>query len=190
MIDLTPAAERMQALLESVSDTQFVLGTPCPDARVGDLIDHVGTFASRFTSVARKADRGGPPPRPSAANLEPEWRDRIVGDLRTLAEAWREPAAWDGMTVVGGLEVPCEVAGLVALDELVVHGWDISIATGLEYEPSAADIHAARSFVESFDAPRDGKLFGPIVSVPTDASPLHQLLGLTGRDPSWTPTSD
>ena len=43
------------------------------------------------------------------------------------------------------------------------------------------------SFVTSFDAPRDGTLFGPIVPVATDASPLDRLLGLTGRDPAWQP---
>jgi uncharacterized protein (TIGR03086 family) len=154
---------------------------------VGDLLDHVSTFATRFTAVARKEDRGGAPPRPSAANLGEGWKDRITRDLRTCAEAWREPAAWEGMTVVGGMELPAAAAGLVVLDELVVHGWDIAVATGQRFEPSVADIEAASKFVESFDAPRDGNLFGPVVPVPDSAAPLDRLLGLTGRDPGWLP---
>ena len=62
--------------------------------------------------------------------------------------------------------MPAEVVGLVALDELVVHGWDIAVATGQPYEPPAHEIEAAMAFVTSFDAPRDGRLFGPIVPIP------------------------
>jgi uncharacterized protein (TIGR03086 family) len=186
MIDISASTDRMVSLLASVSEDQFGLATPCPEARVGDLVDHVGTFATGFTAAAHKEGRGGPT-RPSAANLEAGWRDRITRDLRTCADAWRQSEAWEGMTVVGGIELPAEIAGLVVLDELVVHGWDIAVATGQPYEPSAADIEAASSFVASFDAPRDGNLFGPMVPVPDSAAPLDRLLGLTGRDPSWQP---
>ncbi len=188
MIDISPAIDRMASLLASVSEDQFDQPTPCPEARVGDLIDHVGTFAKAFTAVARKDSGGsGPPPRPSAANLEAAWQDRIARDLETLAGAWRQAAAWEGTTTIGGNEMPAQVAALVVLDELVVHGWDIAVATGQPYEPSVQDIDAASSFVASFDAPRDGNLFGPVVPVPDNAPPLDRLLGLTGRDPGWTP---
>jgi uncharacterized protein (TIGR03086 family) len=83
--------------------------------------------------------------------------------------------------------LPAEVVGLVALDELVVHGWDIAVATGQPYAPTAAEVEAAMSFVTGFEAPRDGSLFGPIVAVPGDASGFDRLLGLTGREPWWRP---
>ena len=187
MIDISDATDRMISLLASVSEEQFGLATPCPQAQLGDLVDHVGTFATRFAAVARKEDRAGGPPPPNAANLEAGWRDRITRDLRACADAWRQPTAWEGMTTVGGMELPCAVAGLVVLDELVVHGWDIAVSTGQPYEPSAPEIEAASSFVASFEAPRDGNLFGPVVPVPDSAAPLDRLLGLTGRDPSWQP---
>ncbi len=186
MIDISDATDRMVNLLASLSEDQFDLPTPCPEARVGDLVDHIGTFATGFIAVAHKEGRGGPS-RPSADNLEAGWRDRIALDLRACANAWRQSEAWEGMTVAGGIELPAEVAGLVVLDELVVHGWDIAVSTGQRYEPSVLDVEAASSFVESFDAPRDGNLFGPVVPVPESAAPLDRLLGLTGRDPSWQP---
>ena len=40
-----------------------------------------------------------------------------------LAAAWRDPAAWEGMTEAGGLRMPADVMGAVALDQLVLHGW-------------------------------------------------------------------
>jgi uncharacterized protein (TIGR03086 family) len=188
MIDLTPSAERMIQLLNTVPDERLDARTPCPDARVGDLIDHVGTLAVAFASKGRTSGPGtGPPPPPDAANLEPGWRPRIARDLVTLCEVWEQPSAWEGTTTAGGLEMPAEVAGLIALDELIVHGWDIAVATGEHYQAADSDIEAAISAVASFEAPRDGRLFGPVVAVPSTAPPLDRLLGLTGRDPRWQP---
>ena len=189
MIDLTPATERMKAVLAAITDGQLDGPTPCPDARVGDLADHVGSLVLGFTAAAHKqtSTQSGPPPKPSAGNLEPGWRDRVGRDLDALADAWSQPSAWDGFTAAGGIDLPGEVAGLVALDELVVHGWDLAVASGQAYDVPGNEVDAALGFVSSFDAPRDGNLFGPIVPVSSSAPPLHQLLGLTGRDPSWRP---
>ena len=109
------------------------------------------------------------------------------GTCSRLGDAWRDPLAWEGSTFAGGFEMPGEVVGLVALDELVVHGWDIAVATGQSYDPPALEIEAAMAFVTSFEAPRDGRLFGPIVPFLDDATALDRLLGLTGRDPFWQP---
>ena len=187
MIDLHPAAQRTISLITSVADEQLGFPTPCPDAGLGDLIDHLGVFAVRFAAAARKESdgRASPPPPPSRANLEHGWRDRISRDLLALADAWRDPQAWDGSTYAGGMEMPAEVAGLVALDELVVHGWDIAVATGQPYDAPAREVEAATAFVTSFEAPRDGRLFGPIVPVADDVKPFERLLALTGRNPLW-----
>jgi uncharacterized protein (TIGR03086 family) len=189
MIDIRPATQRVARLLAGLDHAVLDRPTPCPGSTVGDLVDHIGTFTLAFTGKARHegVGRSGPPPKPDAANLEPGWRDRIARDLEALADAWAEPAAWEGMTTAGGIEMPSEVAGLVVLDELVVHGWDVAVSTGLPYEPSDEDMRAVTAFVAAFDAPRDGKLFGPVVPVPGDAPPIDRLLGLTGRDPRWAP---
>ena len=189
MIDLHPAAQRTIDVVTSVADEQLGWPTPCADSNVGDLIDHLGVFAVRFVAAARKETGGptSPPPPPSGANLEAGWRERIAGDLLTLADAWSDPQAWVGTTHAGGLEMPADVVALVALDELVVHGWDLAVATAHAYTPGNEEIEAATSFVASFDAPRDGRLFGPIVPAADDATPFDRLLALTGRDPAWRP---
>lgn len=186
MIDLRPAAERMADLVEGVGDDR--LAAPTPDGiELGALLDHVGTLARVFGDVARKANAQGSPPPPSAERLEPGWRARIAADLASLAEAWRDPAAWEGTTTAGGVDLPGAVAGLVVLDELVVHGWDVAVSSGQPYDPPAEEVEACRAFVAGFDAPRDGRLFGPVVDVPDDAPALDHLLGLAGRDPGWRP---
>lgn len=37
----------------------------------------------------------------------------------------------------GGVDLPRQVAGLVALDEVVLHGWDVAKATGQPYNVEA-----------------------------------------------------
>ena len=54
-IDLRPAAERTAGLVQHISDDDLTKPTPCPAASVGDLIDHIRTFSTAFTSRFRKA---------------------------------------------------------------------------------------------------------------------------------------
>lgn len=190
MIDLQPAADRVSTLVRGLDDQQLDRATPCGPASVGDLVDHLGMFARNFTKVAAKQldeVSSTPPPAFDAANLEQGWRDRLAVELVELAEAWSVESAWQGSTWVGGLHLPAELAGVIALDELVIHGWDLSVATGQPYEPAPPDVDAAIAFVEGFEAPRDGSLFGPVVVVDANAGTFDRLLGLTGRDPSWRP---
>ena len=193
MIDLEPAAIRVARVLAEVDDDQLGRPTPCGTSSVGDVIDHIGTMATAFTAKARNdiggPATGGPPPPPSAGNLGEGWREQIAARLQTLAAAWAEPSAWEGMTKAGGLDLPGEVAGLVVLDELIIHGWDVAVATGVDYSVPEGEVQAAMAFVSSFDAPRDGSLFGPVVAVPDSALAFDRLLGLTGRDPAWKPSA-
>ncbi len=92
------------------------------------------------------------------------------------------------MTHAGGVDLPAEVAGIVALDEVIVHGWDIAVASGQSFSSEARLVEAALQFVQSTVAQNpDGSpgLFGPPVPVPEDAPVLDRLIGLTGRDPAW-----
>jgi uncharacterized protein (TIGR03086 family) len=128
--DLRPAARRLAALLDGVSDDDLTAPTPCADLPLGGLIRHVGQFASAFTVKALKDPAAPTSPPPEPPPLEPGWADRISGELTALGDAWQAPEAWEGMTRAGGVDMPAPVAARVALDELVVHGWDIAQATG------------------------------------------------------------
>jgi uncharacterized protein (TIGR03086 family) len=81
------------------------------------------------------------------------------------------------------------VAGAVAADELVIHGWDLARATGQEYEPHPAALQASYGFLlaAAEDPTRGGGIFGPVVPVPVDAPLLDRAVGLSGRDPGWKP---
>jgi uncharacterized protein (TIGR03086 family) len=191
--NLEPAARRMGDLVSSVPDDLLDAPTPCPEYTLGDLVEHVGGAASAFTGAAAKdlGDATSQGPSGDSSRLSDDWRNRIPRDLAALADAWRDPDAWTGMTKAGGVDLPGEVAGLVALDELVIHGWDVARATGQPYEVDAASVEAVHGFVAQFSEPgmeeaRAG-LFGPVVEVPENAPLLDRVIGLTGRDPGWSP---
>lgn len=79
---------------------------------------------------------------------------------------------------------------VVALDELVLHGWDLARATGQPFDVEPADAAALLPFLERSASPEGTPgLFGPAVPVPADAPVLDRLVGLAGRDPGWTPPS-
>jgi uncharacterized protein (TIGR03086 family) len=191
--DLTPAARTLADLVAGVPDDALDGPTPCDDTSVGALLDHIDGLSQAFRMAATKEAVGAEPqtPHADAALLDPEWRTSIPARLDALAAAWQDPGAWEGMTVAGPIEMPADIAALVTVDELVVHGWDLARATGQAYEPDPASLEAVHRFVLGFSGPgmddqRQG-LFGPEVAVPEDAPLLDRVLGMTGRSPAWTP---
>ncbi|MCX2963423.1 TIGR03086 family metal-binding protein [Gordonia aquimaris] len=92
----------------------------------------------------------------------------------------------DGMTQAGGVEAPAEVMGTIALSELVLHGWDVARAIGIDYALPEEILQVVFDFHHppGPQSERDG-MFGPVVAVPDDARLIDRLAGLTGRDPFW-----
>jgi uncharacterized protein (TIGR03086 family) len=191
IVDLGPAAEQLAGLVAGAPDAELGDPTPCPAYTLGDLIDHVGGLALAFTAAARKD--GGHYANMQASGdssrLGDGWRVRIPRDLAALAEAWRAPAAWDGMTRIAGDDAPAAIIGLSAADELVVHGWDLARATGQQYQCPPELVQAAHSFLVQFaspDLPAGPEVpFGPSRAVRADAPLLDQVLALAGREPGW-----
>jgi uncharacterized protein (TIGR03086 family) len=185
-VDLQPAARRVARLVEAVPDDALDRPTPSENYSVGDLLDHIGGFALAFRAAAVKNPLEGAPAG-DAANLGDDWRARIPRDLLALAEAWQDPDAWTGMTAAGGVDLPGEVAGAVALDELVIHGWDLAKATGQPADYDGPGLEAVLGMVLQFRGSGVDGLFGAEVAVPDDAPLFDRILGIAGRDPGWQP---
>jgi uncharacterized protein (TIGR03086 family) len=189
--DLSPAAQQLAALVRSTPDELLNAPTPCTTYSVGDLLDHIGGLAKAFRWAATKESLDMPDQNASgdASRLEAGWRDRIATDVVSLAEAWRDPAAWTGVTKAGPVEMPGEIGGLVALDELVVHGWDLAVATGQDFTADDATLEAAKGFLAMFSGPGTEELrgdgFGAELAVAGSASLLEQVLAMAGRDVNW-----
>src|SRR5438874_8118875 len=119
MLDFEPATTELARLVSGISDEQLEVRTPCELYTLGDLVDHVNGLSLGFNFAARKTlpPGGSKPPSGDAGRLDPDWRTRIPAQLKALAEAWRDPAAWEGMTTIGGVDLPGEVAGRFGLNE-------------------------------------------------------------------------
>lgn len=191
ILDLGPQTRELLRLAEGVTDEQLSARTPCPDYAVRHMLGHLVGLSVAFRDAARKDLGATTDTSPNAAgpDIGPGWREELPKILDELAEAWREPAAWTGMTRAGGVDLPGTVAGAVVADELVIHGWDLARATGQQYTPDPAALQASYGFLlaAADNADRGNGAFGPVVPVPADAPLLDRAVGLSGRDPGWRP---
>ncbi|MFD0314204.1 TIGR03086 family metal-binding protein [Streptomyces flavalbus] len=188
-VDLGAQTRIVAALVAGVGDDRLADPTPCPKLAVRNLLGHLLGLAVAFRDAARK-DLGpttDTSPDSVVPDIGPGWREELPRALDELAEAWRDPAALTGETRAGGVTLPGPVALAVAVDELVIHGWDLARATGQPYAPDPAALDVTHDFVRAVAAepePSPG-LFGPAVPVPPDAPLLDRVVGLSGRDPEW-----
>ncbi len=115
----------------------------------------------------------------------------LVNHVMGLSLAFRYAAApeeWEGTSTIAGNVMPNHQVAMVALDELVLHGWDLAVATGQPFELPEGTDPGLFEFIT--DLASDGGipgLFGPRVSVAPDAPRFDHMLAMSGRDPGWQP---
>lgn len=185
-IDLAPAARMMATVVRGVTSEQLGRPTPCGTYTVADLLEHIGGVALAFTEAAEKtvAADSGPPPPGDGARLAADWQQAIPAALDRLTAAWQAPGAFDGMTRAGGFDLPPELAASVAVEELVIHGWDLARATGQTLTTDDTSLAVTQGIVEQFSG--NPPAYGEPLVAPAGASPLERVVALSGRDIAWT----
>ena len=83
----------------------------------------------------------------------------------------------------------CRTQAGFANNELVIHGWDLAVATGQPYDVAAENLEASWELVTSIpeDPEQRAGLFGPRVSIADDAPLLDRTLAYAGRNPHGRP---
>jgi uncharacterized protein (TIGR03086 family) len=180
--DLGPASREVARVAAQVTDADLDRPTPCGEWSVRDLLGHLLAFTGHFVGVARHepGQAGGPP-----AELPADWRADLDARLADLAAVWAQPSAWEGEGSAGGLTMPRAQLGIVAVEELVLHGWDLARAVGAEFAVRDEDLAVVAEFVGNFEhAPQEQRtgLYGPVVHAETTTD-LDRVLALAGRDP-------
>jgi uncharacterized protein (TIGR03086 family) len=184
---MTRAAATTAKVVSAIEPSQLTAPTPCTEYDVRTLINHLLFWGPSLEAAARKEPRMPPAAAETDIDLTTgDWSSNLTNQLQRTADAWTDPAAWDGMTPLGGQDSPAPLIGGMVLVEFVVHGWDLARATAqhpaydndiLAYIHNETLTHAAFG--------REMGLYGPEIPVPQDAPLLNRTLGLTGRDPRW-----
>ncbi|MBM2623560.1 TIGR03086 family protein [Actinoplanes sp. LDG1-06] len=189
-LDFDPPVRVLRALLLGVDNGELSNPTPCPEWTVATLLDHLMGLSVAFTQAAHKrvdVPETQTAPAPSAQHLSRHWRSRLPVLLEDLANAWKDPAAWTGTSQAGGVTMPAAALGHVAMNELIMHSWDLARATGQEYFADPRTLEILIEFLA--EGPEEGTpgLFGPRASLGDEATLLDEALALAGRDASWRP---
>lgn len=176
------AADGFAVRLALVADADWVLGTPCTEWSVRDLVAHVldeqlwipplvgeetiADVGDRFAGDQLGTDASGAWARAQVAvlaALAPEGaEDRTVG--LSFGEASAAEYVWQ-----------------VAVDTLI-HTWDLARAIGADEELPCDDVRRALDeLAPMLEAWRAAGVFGPVVEVGPEADDQTRLLAVVGR---------
>ena len=167
-------------LVDGIRPEQLIDPTPCDDFTVHDVIDHMIVLGSGFAHLFR----GEAVPEITA----PPVLDRVPADefraaMDDLVDAVQTDGAMDRVldTPIGRMP-GATFAAVVAFDGLV-HGWDLSVATGRPYGPAPEVVDAVAGFarVALGDELREAGLFGLPMQAPEEATVLESLAAFSGR---------
>ena len=185
-ITLQQTCASTERVVEGVAEDQLDLATPCTEWDVRALLNHLlGTFA---LGAALLSDT---PPAVDVAPGEVPATD-LVGDdplqaYRQAVERLLAAAGGDALqrahsTPLG--EMPGAVLGGMTALDILVHGWDLAVATGQDATLDDALAEPALGFArETITDDSRASRIGPEVPVPADASATDRLVAYLGRRP-------
>ncbi len=169
-----------QSLLEGLTADQLGRPTPCGELDVRALAGHLTAHCLQVTALAETGTVGGVP------NTVAEHDAATYGEARA-----RSISAWSSEPLDGTVTAPWGTAsGAEALatyvNEALVHGWDIAVATGQSAEipdgaVAAAALDTARVAIPAELRTVPGFPFGPVVEPRDAAGPTERLANWNGR---------
>jgi uncharacterized protein (TIGR03086 family) len=188
MSHLSTAAESMAEVVRGITPEQLANPTPCTEYDVRTLVNHLLFWGPSLEAAGRKEIV--PPPAAAESDVDltaGDWGTALTTQLDRTSATWSAPAAWEGGTrIVGPAESPASVIGDMIVAELVLHGWDLAVATGQALpQDDALLAYLLNSVTAGAEQGRQMGVYGPEVPVPDTAPALDRILGLTGRDPAW-----
>jgi uncharacterized protein (TIGR03086 family) len=188
--EMTAAAGAASGVVDGVRPEQF--GDPTPDTEwdVRTLLNHIILWTSHSLERRAHGESVAPELMEKDFAAEPGYAAAYRAQLDRALGAWSDPAVWDRELNVMGSATPASDVAALIVAEMVLHGWDLAVATGQSYAVDDAAAVAALAAVEgNADLFRQYKGFAEPVTVAAGASALDRALALSGRPPNWSPSA-
>jgi len=182
-VDLKSIVDDTVAVVRSVPADRYDDPTPCSDWTVRTLANHLLQVAEGLRLAGQ--DAAVPDELWTRDLMSPDWADRFEETAHAGVAAWAEPPP-GGTVAMAGSDLPAPMVAAMLASDLILHGWDLARATGQRFDSAHAEV--ALGFLAGMAEPgRAMGLFGEPVEVAGTAPALDRALGLSGRDPQWTP---
>lgn len=169
-------------LLQRVPADRWDDPTPCDEFTVAQLASHTVATLDRAAAIAAGHD---PMTMPRSVDApDGDWAALFAAHLPAVRAAWTDDAL-DAMVIAPpGIRVPGRDAVLKYANELLVHGWDLAVAIGVDAEAPAGTaepvLEQAAVFLPA--EPRGGFVpFAAVVEPAPDAGPTERLANWNGR---------
>ncbi|MFW0794004.1 TIGR03086 family metal-binding protein [Gordonia sp. CPCC 205515] len=167
-------------LLTNVREDQLDSLTPCDEFDVRALAGHLIGTAGRAVALGEAGDVLAVSSRDDRydATTYEKLTDRAI-------ELWSDDAKLSAPVRVPWGEVPGAGALWGYVNETLVHGWDLAVATGQDSEPDAALAEAtlviAKQFIPAEIRADDAVPFSPVVEPRPGAGATERLANWSGR---------
>ncbi len=170
----------VQSLLANITEEQLSLPTPCDDFDVRALAQHLGAVGVRAVALAEIATVEGQP-----SSVDDFSADAYGAARERALAAWAQAPLDREVTVPWGV-VPGFAALGMYVNETLVHGWDLAVATGqpAEFaEPAIVDgaLAAVQAALPAQIRGLDEVPFGPVVESREGAGPTERLANWNGH---------
>lgn len=176
------ALKATRGLVTGIGTDQWALPTPCEGWAVRELVNHVvvgNLWAAELASGRSISDVGTKLDGDHLGAAPLEAYDRSA---EAAASAFEAPGALDAPCAVSYGPVPGSVYAGHRLIDVLIHGWDLAVATGQDARLDAALVEACRDEIRpQQEALRGSGMFGTEVAVPADADDQTRLLAVLGR---------
>lgn len=174
-------ADVFQRKIGAVRPDQWFNQSPCEAWKARDVVGHI---VFMHGVMLRPLDRTLSP----APAVEDDPLAAFLAARADVEAILADPvvSATEVDWYTGRLTMEQIVDQVVSMD-MVLHGWDLSRATGQDDTIDPAELERGFAFLASMDmsALRVPGILGPEVPVPADAPLQDRVLGFLGRDPAW-----
>jgi uncharacterized protein (TIGR03086 family) len=157
--------------------------TPCAEYDVRALLGHLTATVWRIRAVAEGSD---PNAEPEVVTGVPDdgWTEAWCSATEKARAAWADDELLDRLVPVPWGKVPGRIAIWGYLNEALVHGWDLAVATDQDPEADPALVEQVLGVImRALPAePRGGPVpFSPVVPSAPGAGPTERLVNWSGH---------